>query len=63
MKLYSNEVVFKGHPDKCADQISDALLDAYLRNPTNMHSKKEDFALAKELREEKGDYGLPPGIQ
>lgn len=28
--LYSNEIVFRGHPDKVADQISDALLDAYL---------------------------------
>ena len=27
---YSNECVFRGHPDKVADQISDALLDAYL---------------------------------
>lgn len=32
MKLYSNEIVFAGHPDKIADQISDALLDAYLKN-------------------------------
>ena len=31
MKLYSNEVVFRGHPDKVCDQISDALLDAYLK--------------------------------
>lgn len=31
MKLYSNEIVFRGHPDKVCDQISDALLDAYLR--------------------------------
>lgn len=30
MKLYSNEIVFRGHPDKIADQIGDALLDAYL---------------------------------
>ena len=30
MKLYSNEIVFKGHPDKVCDQISDALLDEYL---------------------------------
>lgn len=30
MKLYSNEIVFRGHPDKCCDQISDAILDAYL---------------------------------
>jgi len=32
MKLYSNEIVFRGHPDKVCDQISDALLDAYLTN-------------------------------
>ena len=31
MKLYSNEIVFRGHPDKVCDQISDALLDEYLR--------------------------------
>lgn len=32
--LYSNEIVFRSHPDKVADQISDALLDAYmLRDP------------------------------
>ena len=30
MKLYSNEIVFKGHPDKICDRIGDAILDAYL---------------------------------
>lgn len=30
MRLYSNEIVFRGHPDKVCDQISDAILDAYL---------------------------------
>lgn len=30
MKIISNEIVFRGHPDKVCDQISDALLDAYL---------------------------------
>lgn len=30
MKLYTNEMVFRGHPDKVCDQISDALLDAFL---------------------------------
>ena len=30
--LYSNEIVFRGHPDKVCDQISDAILDEYLRN-------------------------------
>lgn len=32
MKYYSNEIVFRGHPDKVCDQISDALLDAYLKD-------------------------------
>ena len=27
---YSNEIVFRGHPDKVCDQISDALLDAFM---------------------------------
>ena len=35
MKLYSNEIVFRGHPDKVCDQISDALLDAYLKEDCN----------------------------
>ena len=35
MKLYSNEIVFRGHPDKVCDQISDALLDEYLRHDKN----------------------------
>ena len=35
MKLYSNEIVFRGHPDKVCDQISDALLDEYLKKDKN----------------------------
>ncbi len=35
MKLYSNEIVFRGHPDKVCDQISDALLDSYLSGDKN----------------------------
>jgi len=31
VKLYSNEIVFRGHPDKVCDQISGALLDAFLK--------------------------------
>ena len=31
MKLYSNEIVFRGHPDKVCDQISDAIVDACLK--------------------------------
>ena len=30
MRLFSTEQVSKYHPDKYADQISDAILDAYL---------------------------------
>ena len=28
--LFTSESVSEGHPDKVADQISDAILDAYL---------------------------------
>ncbi len=35
MKINSNEIVFRGHPDKVCDQISDALLDAYLAKDKN----------------------------
>lgn len=35
MKLYSNEIVFRGHPDKVCDQISDALLDECLKKDKN----------------------------
>ena len=31
MKLFSNEIVFRGHPDKVCDQISDAILDECLK--------------------------------
>ncbi len=37
MKLYSNEIVFRGHPDKVCDQVSDAILDAYLNE--DKHSR------------------------
>ena len=35
MKYYSNEIVFRGHPDKVCDQISDAILDACLKDDKN----------------------------
>lgn len=35
MKLYSNEIVFRGHPDKVCDQISDAILDECMRQDEN----------------------------
>ena len=33
--LFTSESVTKGHPDKVADQISDAVLDAMLEQDTN----------------------------
>ncbi len=35
MKLYSNEIVFRGHPDKVCDQISDAILDECMKQDSN----------------------------
>lgn len=35
MKFYSNEIVFRGHPDKVCDQISDAILDECLKQDKN----------------------------
>ena len=35
MYLYSNEIVFRGHPDKVCDQISDAILDECLKQDKN----------------------------
>jgi len=34
-RLFSNEIVFRGHPDKVCDQISNAILDAYLSKDKN----------------------------
>ena len=35
MRLFSTEQVSKYHPDKYADQISDAILDACLKEDKN----------------------------
>lgn len=34
MRLFSSESVTEGHPDKICDQLSDAILDAYLEQDT-----------------------------
>ena len=43
--LFSSESVSEGHPDKVADQISDALLDQFLAYDDHAHCAI-DFALA-----------------
>ncbi|MCK5562330.1 MAG: methionine adenosyltransferase, partial [Thermoplasmata archaeon] len=35
--LFTSESVTEGHPDKMADQISDAILDAILKDDPNGH--------------------------
>ena len=40
-KLFTSESVSEGHPDKMADQISDAVLDAMLRDEIGRASCRE----------------------
>ena len=35
MKVLTIEMVFKGHPDKICDEISDSILDAFLEQDRN----------------------------
>ena len=35
--LFTSESVSEGHPDKLADQISDAILDAFLAREATRH--------------------------
>lgn len=37
-RLYSNEIVFRGHPDKVCDQIAGALLNEYLVGDKDTHA-------------------------
>ena len=41
--LFTSESVGEGHPDKLADQVSDAILDACLREDPNSHVACETF--------------------
>ena len=51
--LFTSESVSEGHPDKVCDQISDAILDACLKEDKNSHVACETFAT--------GDYILIGG--
>ena len=43
MYLFTSESVSEGHPDKVADQISDAILDDFLRQDPSSHVACETF--------------------
>ena len=42
--LFTSESVSEGHPDKMADQISDAILDAYLSKDPDARVAVETLA-------------------
>lgn len=49
--LFTSESVNEGHPDKLADQVSDAVLDACLeQDPTSKVSPSRDDLRAKRKR-------------
>ena len=48
-RLFSSESVTEGHPDKVADQISDAVLDAILKDDPNGRVACETFAITGQI--------------
>jgi S-adenosylmethionine synthetase len=48
-RLFTSESVTEGHPDKLADQISDAVLDAILKDDPNGRVAVETFAITGQI--------------
>ena len=48
-KLFTSESVSEGHPDKVADQISDAILDAYMAKDTDAHVACETLVTTNQV--------------
>ncbi len=48
-KLFTSESVSEGHPDKVADQISDAILDAYLAKDKEAHVACETLVTTNQV--------------
>jgi S-adenosylmethionine synthetase len=49
VKLFTSESVTEGHPDKLADQISDAVLDALLKDDPDARVAVETFAITGQI--------------
>ncbi|PSM52503.1 S-adenosylmethionine synthetase [Campylobacter blaseri] len=49
MYLFTSEVVSPGHPDKCADIISDSIVDAVLKADKNARIASEVFVAGKHV--------------
>ena len=54
--LFTSESVTEGHPDKVCDQISDAILDAYLAVDPNSRVACEVCASKKKCNDYGGNY-------
>ena len=48
-RLFTSESVTEGHPDKVADQISDAVLDALLKDDPYSRVAVETFAITGQI--------------
>ena len=51
-KIFTSESVSEGHPDKMADKISDAVLDAFLKDDPEL-TDEERFELYYDEREKR----------
>lgn len=60
--LFTSESVSEGHPDKVADQISDAILDEYLRQDPASHVACETFCTENFVMVA-GEVSAAPGVQ
>jgi S-adenosylmethionine synthetase len=49
LRLFTSESVTEGHPDKVADQISDAVLDAILKDDPLGRVAVETFAITGQI--------------
>ncbi len=49
MYLFTSEIVSPGHPDKCADIISDVVVDEYIKNDPNSRVASEVFVAGKNI--------------
>src|SRR5215469_13452473 len=48
-KLFTSESVTEGHPDKLADQVSDAILDSLLKDDPDSRVAVETFAITGQI--------------
>ena len=48
-RLFTSESVTEGHPDKLADQISDAVLDALIKDDPYSRVAVETFAITGQI--------------